>query len=105
MLKTGLGFQFQAPPGRVEWGQVLSEVANDPITNCPGLTEVTALPTSSTMPGCRFTHSKDACATLDLGRGLRRRRSYFRRWRFLFLGAGDSFDDVKGHRYQKDRKR
>ena len=52
-----------------------------------------------------FTHSKDACATLDLGRGLRRRRSYFRRWRFLFLGAGDSFDDVKGHRYQKDRKR
>src|SRR5438445_3229998 len=31
-------------------GQVLSEAKNEPITNWPGLTEVTALPTSSTMP-------------------------------------------------------
>jgi hypothetical protein len=29
---------------------VLSEAKNDPITNCPGLIDLTALPTSSTMP-------------------------------------------------------
>jgi hypothetical protein len=28
----------------------LSEVANEPITNCPGFTDRTALPTSSTNP-------------------------------------------------------
>src|SRR5262249_23827932 len=31
-------------------GQVLSEAKNEPITNWPGLIEVTALPTSSTIP-------------------------------------------------------
>src|SRR5206468_11734314 len=31
-------------------GQVLSDVANEPMTNWPGLTDRTALPTSSTMP-------------------------------------------------------
>jgi hypothetical protein len=31
-------------------GQVLSEVANEPMTNCPGLTDRAAPPTSSTMP-------------------------------------------------------
>src|ERR1700738_676629 len=31
-------------------GQVLSEAKNEPMTNWPGLTEVTALPTFSTMP-------------------------------------------------------
>src|SRR5437016_7011191 len=31
-------------------GQVLSDVAKEPTTNCPGLMDLTALPTSSTMP-------------------------------------------------------
>src|SRR5712671_2412680 len=31
-------------------GQVLSEAKKDPMTNCPGLIDLTALPTSSTMP-------------------------------------------------------
>jgi len=31
-------------------GQVLSEAKNEPMTNWPGLTEVTALPTFSTTP-------------------------------------------------------
>src|SRR5437899_7412163 len=31
-------------------GQLLSDAKNEPITNWPGLIEVTALPTSSTMP-------------------------------------------------------
>src|SRR6266481_5718986 len=31
-------------------GQVLSEAKNEPMTNWPGLTDLTALPTSSTMP-------------------------------------------------------
>src|SRR3954453_9928432 len=31
-------------------GQVLSDVANEPITNCPALTDLTELPTSSTKP-------------------------------------------------------
>ena len=33
-----------------QWGQVLSDVAKEPTTNCPGLMDLTALPTSSTMP-------------------------------------------------------
>jgi hypothetical protein len=33
-----------------QFAQVLSEVANEPTTNWPGLTEVTSPPTSSTMP-------------------------------------------------------
>ena len=33
-----------------QWGQVLSEAKNEPMTNWPGLTVLTALPTSSTMP-------------------------------------------------------
>ncbi len=35
---------------RRQCGQVLSEMQNEPMTNCPGLTDVTALPTSSTTP-------------------------------------------------------
>src|SRR5437870_8858852 len=44
-------------------GQLLSDAKNEPITNWPGLIEVTALPTSSTMPqytypiGDRFLHA------------------------------------------------
>ena len=33
-----------------QWGHELSEVANEPMTNRPGLIERTALPTSSTTP-------------------------------------------------------
>jgi hypothetical protein len=41
--------QFDGKPFR-QFAQVLSEVANEPMTNCPGRTEVTSLPTSSTKP-------------------------------------------------------
>ncbi|MDQ0791605.1 hypothetical protein QFZ58_000093 [Streptomyces sp. B1I3] len=41
--------QFDWNPWR-QFAQVLSEVANEPITNWPGLTEVTSAPTSSTKP-------------------------------------------------------
>lgn len=34
----------------LQFAQVLSEVANEPTTNWPGRTEMTALPTSSTKP-------------------------------------------------------
>ena len=33
-----------------QFGHVLSEMQNDPMTNCPGFTDFTALPTSSTIP-------------------------------------------------------
>jgi hypothetical protein len=41
--------QFDWKPLR-QFAQVLSEVAKDPTTNWPGLTEVTSAPTSSTKP-------------------------------------------------------
>jgi hypothetical protein len=34
----------------LQLGQVLSDAKNEPMTNWPGFTDLTALPTSSTMP-------------------------------------------------------
>jgi hypothetical protein len=81
-------------------GQVLSDVANEPMTNCPGFTDFTDRPTSSTNPqyscpigvgpfiGCspRYGHRSDphthvaamrmtasvGCSTLGVSRSSKR---------------------------------
>src|SRR5947209_6992205 len=52
-----------------QWAQVLSDVANEPTTSCPGLMDLTALPTSSTKPqySCPIGVGPSICCTPRYG--------------------------------------